>query len=129
MDSHMKIFDAEFPLMQYIWKNHPVTAADLAAYALDAFGWKKNTTYTVLKRLIQRGALERTDPGFHVRPLVTQEEVLRGETDELIEKRYDGSRKLFLASFLSREDVSPEELELLRKAVRDMNGDDAKEKG
>lgn len=113
----IKISDAEFPLMEYIWENQPLSASALADFALGAFGWKKNTTYTVLKRLNLRGAIERSEPGFIVRAIVTREDAQRTETDELIQKAYRGSAKLFLASFLSREDISGEELQFLKGAV------------
>lgn len=103
--------------MQHVWESAPIAASALAAYALESFGWKKNTTYTVIKRLIERGALARSDPGFLITPLVTREQTLQDDTSELIEKRYGGSRKLFLTSFLSGEDVSEEELALLRQAI------------
>ena len=53
----VKISEAEYPLMEYIWENAPISASALAAYSQDAFHWKKNTTYTVIKRLTLRGAL------------------------------------------------------------------------
>lgn len=62
----VKISEAEYPLMEYIWEHAPISASALAAYSLDAFHWKKNTTYTVIKRLTLRGALERQEPGFIV---------------------------------------------------------------
>ncbi|MEG2073477.1 MAG: BlaI/MecI/CopY family transcriptional regulator [Angelakisella sp.] len=115
----VKIFDAEFPLMEYIWEHAPISANELANYALTAFGWKKNTTYTVVKRLGERGAIKRTDPGIIVEPLVTRSEIERAETDDLIEKVYKGSLKMFMVSFLNREDISNAELDELKKMIEE----------
>ncbi len=119
----VKISEAEFPLMEYIWDNNPVSAQDLAKFALDTFGWKKNTTYTVIKRLSERGAVKRTDPGIIVEPLVTREEVQQAETDELIDKIYNGSVKKFFVSFLKREDISKENLDEIKKLLEDNTED------
>ena len=56
--------------MCFIWENHPTTASQAAAFALKEFQWKKNTTYTVIKRLIQKEFLQRQEPGFFIIPLV-----------------------------------------------------------
>lgn len=115
----VKISDAEFPLMEYIWEHNPISAQELATYSLTAFDWKRNTTYTVIKRLGDRGAISRTDPGIIIRPLVTREEVERAETDELIDKIYNGSVKNFFVSFLQREDISKEKLDEIKKILED----------
>ncbi|MEG1687504.1 MAG: BlaI/MecI/CopY family transcriptional regulator [Angelakisella sp.] len=115
----IKIFDAEFPLMEYIWEQAPISANALANYALSAFGWKKTTTYTVIKRLGERGAVKRTDPGLIIEPLVTRGEIERAETDDLIEKIYKGSLKMFMVSFLQREDISHEELDELKRMIEE----------
>ena len=96
----VKISEAEYPLMEYIWEHAPISASALAAYSLDAFHWKKNTTYTVIKRLTLRGALERQEPG-------------------LCNRIFAGSSKDFILSFISRESVSEEELAELKAAVQE----------
>ena len=101
----VKISEAEYPLMEYIWEHAPISASALAAYSLDAFHWKKNTTYTVIKRLTLRGALERQEPGFIVTPLCN--------------RIFAGSSKDFILSFISRESVSEEELAELKAAVQE----------
>ncbi|MEG2074152.1 MAG: BlaI/MecI/CopY family transcriptional regulator [Angelakisella sp.] len=113
----VKISDAELPIMKYIWKHAPITAAQLVAYAAEEFEWNKNTTYTVIKRLCDRGALLRSEPNFVITPLVTCGEVQRAETDELIDKVYEGSLKMFLLSFFQREDLSQAELSELKELI------------
>ena len=119
----VKISDAEFPIMEYIWDNHPVLAQEIAKFALESFGWKKNTTYTVIKRLVERGAIKRTDPGIVIEPLVTREQVQQAETDELIDKIYNGSVKNFFVSFLKRENISQEKLDEIKKLLEDNTQD------
>ncbi|MEG1875695.1 MAG: BlaI/MecI/CopY family transcriptional regulator [Angelakisella sp.] len=119
----IKISDAEYPLMKYVWEHSPVTAAQLAAYSKQEFEWNKNTTYTVIKRLCERGALLRTDPGFVITPLVTCDQAQRAQTDELIDKIYEGSLKMFLLSFFQREDISEAELSELKRLIADKEKD------
>lgn len=114
----VKISDAELPLMEYLWDNAPITALETAKYAKTKFSWAKNTTYTVLKRLVERGALERVEPNYVVRPIVSREEIQRSETDLLVDKFFSGSVKRFFASFLEREDITERELAELEDAVK-----------
>lgn len=115
----VKISEAEYPLMEYIWEHAPISASALAAYSLDAFHWKKNTTYTVIKRLTLRRALERQEPGFIVTPLVTKQQVQQSELENLCNRIFAGSSKDFILSFISRESVSEEELAELKAAVQE----------
>ena len=115
----VKISEAEYPLMEYIWEHAPISASALAAYSQDAFHWKKNTTYTVIKRLTLRGALERQEPGFIVTPLVTKEAVQQSELEDLCNRIFAGSSKDMILSFLSRESVDEQQLAELKKAVEE----------
>ena len=119
----VKIFDAELRMMRYIWDRAPVRASDLVPLCRAELGWKHNTTYTVLKRLVERGAIQREDPGFVVTPLVSRDEVAEAEAGELIQKLYDGSRSLFLAGLLSSEKLSRTEMEELRALIDQHEGE------
>lgn len=113
----IKIGDGEIRIMEYIWEEEPVKAGDLVALAKEGYGWSKNTTYTMLKRLVEKGIIDRRDPGFICRSLVTREQVQREETRSLIDKVFCGSRKLFLTSFLSEEKLTEEEIEEIKKII------------
>ena len=76
-----------------------------------------NTTYTLIKRCIKKGAIERTEPHFMCRALIPKEEVQKAETDELINKIYDGSVDKLFAALLGRKKLSPEQIERLRQIV------------
>lgn len=114
----LKLFDGELRLMELIWDRSPLPARQLALDAEAAIGWNKNTTYTVLKKLVEKQAVSRTEPGFLVAPLVTREQVRHAETDSLIRRLFQGSRKLFFSSFQD-EALSEEEIEALRRLIRE----------
>lgn len=86
----IKLFDAEWNLMGFIWSHEPVTASQAAAFALQNFGWKKNTTYTVIKRLIDKGVLRREEPGFSIVPQMAKADVQRAEVMSLLDRRFAG---------------------------------------
>lgn len=112
----IKLFDAELRLMEIVWEHGPVTAKQVSLIAAREIGWNKNTTYTVLKKLVQKGAVRRDEPDFVCTALVTRELVGEAETRKLIDRLYDGSSKAFLASFLQKEKLSEAE----RKELRDI---------
>lgn len=113
----MKLFDSELRLMDLIWEREGCTAKEFSLLALERFGWNKNTTYTVLKKLVAKNAVERTEPGFRCSALISRSEVAKEETAGLIEKLYGGSKKAFFAAFLQEEALSPAELDELRAMI------------
>jgi predicted transcriptional regulator len=115
----IKLFDSELKLMEIIWRKYPVSAKEISIIAAEETGWNKNTTYTVLKKLVDKNAVRRSDPNFICEPLITREQVQMEETRKLIDKLYDGSVKTFLASFLEKEKLSHEEIEELKKIIRE----------
>lgn len=114
----MKLFDSELKLMELLWESaEPLTAKDVSRIAADRIGWNKNTTYTILKKLVDKGALRREEPGFRCIPLVTQEEVRRTETRSLIDRLFGGSRRALLSALLEDEAVTQNEIDELRQLI------------
>lgn len=113
----IKIGDGEIKLMEYIWDKGPAKASEIVAMAKEEFDWSRNTTYTMLKRLVDKDILERQEPNFVCIPLVTREQVQLEETNSLIDKMFKGSRKLFLTSFLNQEKLTEEEIEEIKKII------------
>jgi predicted transcriptional regulator len=113
----IKLFDAELRLMELVWARAPVTAKELSLAAAREIGWNKNTTYTILKKLVDKGAVRRDEPNFLCTPLVTRAQVGQDETRRLIDKLYDGSAKAFLSSFLQKEKLSDKELAELKDII------------
>lgn len=114
----IKLFDSELRLMELIWQQKEYTTAkNISLIATDIIGWNKNTTYTVLKKLIKKGAIERIEPNFVCKPLITRKQVQLDETRKLIDKLYNGSVKTFFTSFLKKENLSKEEIEELKDII------------
>ena len=112
-----KLFDSELKVMEPLWEDGPQSAGELAKRLAVSCGWNRNTTYTVIKKLVDKGAVARSDPGFLCTPLVSREEVQRQETDSLISRLFGGSRTQFLSAFLSEKDLTPAEADQLRKLI------------
>jgi len=112
-----KLFDSELKIMQLIWQNEPVSAKKVSLLADDAFGWNKNTTYTILKKLVEKGYVRRDEPGFLCTSLVSRDEVRRTEAKGLIDRLFGGSRKLLFSALLEDETLTPEEIDQLRQMI------------
>ena len=110
------LFDAEWKIMQLVWEQEPVTAKSVALLAEAQIGWNKNTTYTVLTKLVRKKVLKRTEPDFTLTALLRPEDARRAETHSLIERLYGGSRRAFFAAF-AEEDLSQEEVDELRRLI------------
>ncbi len=116
----VKLFDSELKVMDILWKEGDVPAKHVAEVLTGELGWNKNTTYTLIKRCIKKGAIERFEPGFLCHALIPKEEVQEAETDELINKIYDGSVDKLFAALLSRKKLSAQQIERLRQMVTDL---------
>ena len=112
-----KLFDSELKVMEPLWEDGPQSAGELAKRLAASCGWNRNTTYTVIKKLVDKGAVARSEPGFLCTPLVSREEVQRLETDSLISRLFGGSRTQFLSAFLSEKDLTPAEADQLRELI------------
>ena len=116
----MKLFDSELKVMNVLWREGEATAKHVSDVLKASVGWNINTTYTILKRLIEKGEVERSEPGFRCRPLVDKASVQQKETDDLIDRVFDGSADKLFASLLSRKKLSPEEIEGLKRLVDEL---------
>ena len=116
----MKLFDAELKVMEILWKEGDTTAKRIAEILGERISWSKTTTYTIIKRCLDKGALERREPNWVCHPLVTIEEAREYETNELINKMYGGAADQLVASILERRKLSREEIERLKQVVREL---------
>ncbi len=110
------LFDAELRLMEIVWEHEPVSAKEISLLAAQKLGWNKNTTYTVINRLIKKEVLRREEPGFVCTSLVKKSEVQKAKTKMLIDKLFDGSKKAFFSAFAD-ETLSQEEVEALKALI------------
>lgn len=116
----IKLFDSELKIMDVLWKNGDTTAKRIAEILKEQVGWNKTTTYTLIKRCIDKGAIERIEPNFVCHPLVTIEQARELETTELINKMYDGAADQLVASILGSRNLSPEEIDKLKQLVNSL---------
>lgn len=116
----MKLFDSELKVMNVLWDRGDTTAKDIAAILGKDVGWSKTTVYTVIKKCIDKGAVTRTDPNFVCHAEVTRESAREFETDELIDKLYNGSADKLVASLLSSDRLSAEEIGRLKEMVNSL---------
>lgn len=107
-----KIHEGEYRFCLILWEHEPVKTAELVKKCQEQLGWKRTTTYTVIKRLGERGVL-KNEKGV-VTSLVSKYEAQVNEIDELLETKFEGSLPSFIAAFARREDLLPEELTTLQ---------------
>ncbi|MDE5823958.1 MAG: BlaI/MecI/CopY family transcriptional regulator [Lachnospiraceae bacterium] len=118
-----KLFDSELRVMNVLWKDGDVPAKHIAEVLNNELGWNKNTTYTLIKRCMKKGAIERTEPNFMCHALIPKEKVQEAETNELIDKVYDGCADKLFAALLGRKKLSAEQIEKLRQIVESYEQD------
>lgn len=116
----VKLHDSELKVMDVLWREGPLPARRVAEILEKDVGWNINTTYTLIKRCMKKEAIERTDPGFQCRALIPKEAVQEAETDELINKIYDGSADKLFAALLGRKKLSAEQIQRLRDIVGEL---------
>lgn len=116
----MKLFDSELKVMDVLWRDGDRTAKQISAVLKESTGWNQNTTYTVIKKCVAKGAVRRSEPNFLCHALVSKEEIQAAETEELIGRLFDGSPDLLFASLLSSQRLSPEQIGRLREIVSEM---------
>ena len=116
----IKLFDSELKVMDILWKEGDTTAKRVAEILMDQVGWSKTTTYTVIKKCIEKKAIERINPNFICHPLFTKNQARELETTELINKMYDGAADQLVASILGRKNLSAEEIQKLRQLVNNL---------
>ena len=116
----MKLFDSELRVMEVLWKEGDVTAKRVAEALGEQIGWSKTTTYTVIKKCIDKGAIRRAEPNFICSPLISREQVRERETTELIDRLYGGAADQLVASLLGSRRLAEPELERLKQLVREL---------
>ncbi len=113
----IRLHEGELNVMELLWSNSKLAAKDIAKIIKEYIGWEKNTTYTVIKRLIDKGAIERIEPGFYCKALVSKNQVRQIETNALLDKLFDGSMVSLLDEFMKVNKVSAKDLVELRNII------------
>lgn len=112
-----KLFDSELNIMDILWERGTLSAKEICVILADSIGWNKNTTYTVIKKLEQKGYIRRDDPGFLCTALISRKEIQKNETESIIEKFFKGSRKALFSSLLEDESITEQELIELKALI------------
>jgi predicted transcriptional regulator len=116
---NIKLFDSELKIMEILWKGGDVKAKVIADALHEQVGWSKTTTYTVIKKCLYKGAISRTEPDFVCHALITQAQAQEFETNELINKMYNGTADQLIASLLGSKNLSAKEIERLKRLVHE----------
>ena len=110
-----KIHESEYRFCLIMWECEPVTAVELVRLCKEQLGWKRTTTYTVIKRLGERGVLKNEEGVIH--SLVSKDEAQASTIDELVEKKFEGSLPAFIAAFTKHQDMSKDELDEVQRMI------------
>ena len=123
----IKLGDSELKVMNVLWDEGDVTAKYVSERIAERYGWNINTTYTLLKRCVKKGAVERREPGFVCHALIKREQIQVQETEALLHKVFSGSVDNLFASLLTSKKLSDEEIKRLKRMVEELGGggDDA----
>jgi len=112
---NLKLCESDYRFMLVVWENEPVASGRLVALCADRLGWKKPTTYTVLRKLCERGLLKNEDTV--VRSVVPKERVQAFESEHFVERTFEGSLPQFLVSFLGNRTISQREADELKRLI------------
>ncbi len=110
-----KVFESEYRFCLILWENEPIKSSKLVELCKDQLGWKPTTTYTVIKRLSERGILKNDNTV--VTSLVTKEEVQAAELNEMVEKTFEGSLPAFIAAFTKHQKLSEKEIDEVQQMI------------
>ena len=110
-----KIFESEYRFCLILWEHEPIRSTELAKLCKEKLEWSKTTTYTVIKRLSERGVIKNENA--IVTSIVSKEEAQQSELEELMDKKFEGSLPAFIAAFGKRQALSDAEIEEIRKII------------
>lgn len=110
-----KIFESEYRFCEILWENEPISSSELAKLCNSRLEWKKSTTYTVIKRLTERGVI-RSENAI-VTSLVSREEVQAQESADIVDKNFNGSLPAFITAFTKRKNLSIREIEEIQQII------------
>lgn len=110
-----KVFESEYRFCLILWEHEPINSGELAKLCQEQLEWKRTTTYTVIKRLSEKGVLKNENS--IVSSLVSKDEMQAAEIDEFVEKKFEGSLPAFIAAFTKHQKISDEELDEVQKMI------------
>lgn len=112
-----KIFESEYRFCLILWEREPIRSTELAKLCAEKLGWSKTTTYTVIKRLGERGVLKNENA--MVTSLVSKSEAQVSELEEMMEKRFEGSLPAFIAAFGKKQALTEQQIQEIRRIIEE----------
>ena len=113
----IRLHEGELNVMELLWSNKELAAKDISKIIKEYIGWEKNTTYTVIKRLIDKGAIERNDPGFICKAKIDKRTVQKIETEALLSKLFNSSLNTFFIYYLRNYKMDSAEIFELERII------------
>ena len=110
-----KIFESEYRFCLILWENEPIKSSELVKLCAEKLGWKPTTTYTVIKRLSQRGVVRNENST--VTSLISKDEAQAAEIDDMVERTFEGSLPAFIASFTKHSKLSDDEVDEIQEMI------------
>ena len=110
-----KVFESEYRFCLILWEHEPIKSSELVKLCKEQLGWKPTTTYTVIKRLSERGVLKNENT--IVSSLISKDEVQASEIEEMVEKTFEGSLPAFVAAFTKHQKISEKEIDEVQKMI------------
>ena len=110
-----KVFESEYRFCLILWENEPIKSSKLVELCREQLGWKPTTTYTVIKRLSDRGVLKNENTV--VTSLVSKDQVQAAEINEMVEKTFEGSLPAFIAAFTQHQKISDAEIDAVQQMI------------
>ena len=110
-----KVFESEYRFCLILWRNEPISSAKLAKLCNEELGWSRTTTYTVIKRLSDRGVVKNENAT--VTSLVSKEQIQAAEMNEMVNKTFEGSLPAFIAAFAKRQQLTDAEIAEIRRII------------
>ena len=117
------IFESELKVLEVLWNEGDTTAKDLAIKLNKSTAWSKTTTYTVIKKCVDKGLVERLGTNFTCRAMITQKEAQKHESEILVDKMFNGSSDLLVASLLGGTKITTSQIDKLRHMVQEFGAE------
>lgn len=113
----IRLHEGELNVMELLWSNKELAARDISKIIKEYIGWEKNTTYTVINRLIKKGAIIRQDPGFICKANIGKKQIQEIETQALLDKVYSGSVSNLITEYLANQKLSGSDIANLERII------------
>lgn len=116
----IKLFDSELKVMNVLWDKGDMTAKSISDILKEKISWNMNTTYTVIKKCIAKGAITRSEPNFMCHAEITKQEVQQSELSDFVDKLFDGAADKLFAALIDNKQMSDDEIQKLKDMVREL---------